>query len=51
MKAVIQRVQRGSVSVDGKPLAEIMGGLVILLGVGPDDNEDTARKLAEKLPA
>ena len=49
MKAVIQRVQRGSVSVGGKTLAEIKEGLVILLGVGPDDDESAARKLAEKI--
>lgn len=49
MRAVIQRVQRGSVSVEGKVLGEISGGLVILLGVGPQDTEDTARKLAGKI--
>lgn len=49
MKAVIQRVQRGSVSVEGNTLAEIGVGLVILLGVGPQDDEAAARKLAEKI--
>ena len=49
MKAVIQRVRRGSVSVDGEILSEIGAGLVILLGVGPQDDEDAARKLAEKI--
>lgn len=49
MRAVVQRVQRGSVSVDGNTLAEIKEGLVILLGVGPDDDESTAQKLAEKI--
>lgn len=49
MKAVVQRVQRGSVSVDGNTLAEIGEGLVILLGVGPNDDKDAARKLAEKI--
>ena len=49
MKAVLQRVQRGSVSVGGETLAEIGEGLVILLGVGPRDDEEVARRLAEKI--
>ena len=49
MKAVLQRVQRGSVSVGGDTLAEIGKGLVILLGIGPDDDQAAARKLAEKI--
>lgn len=49
MKAVIQRVERGSVSVGGETLAEIGVGLVILLGIGPQDDEAAANKLAEKI--
>jgi D-tyrosyl-tRNA(Tyr) deacylase len=49
VKAVLQRVQRGSVSVGGEILAEIGEGLVILLGIGPADDEAAARKLAEKI--
>lgn len=49
MRAVIQRVERGSVTVSGKIMGEITGGLVILLGVGPKDSEETARKLAAKI--
>jgi D-tyrosyl-tRNA(Tyr) deacylase len=49
MKAVLQRVERGSVSVGGETLAEIGEGLVILLGVGPEDDEAVAQKLAEKI--
>jgi D-aminoacyl-tRNA deacylase len=49
MRAVIQRVERGSVTVSGKIMGEITGGLVILLGVGPNDSEETARKLAAKI--
>ena len=49
MKAILQRVQRGSVSVGGKMIAEITGGLVILLGVGPDDTRAKADKLAQKI--
>lgn len=48
MRLVIQRVRSGSVSVDGKPIAQIRRGLVILVGVGQQDNEDIARFLAEK---
>lgn len=49
MKAVVQRVKRGSVSVGGNTLAEINEGVVILLGVGPQDNEGSAQKLAKKI--
>lgn len=48
MRAVIQRVRRGKVSVAGRVVAEIDQGLVILLGVGPADSEASARQLAEK---
>jgi len=49
MKAVIQRVQKGRVSVEGKKISEIKLGLVILLGVGPDDTKEQAQKLAKKI--
>lgn len=49
MKAILQRVRSGSVSVGGKTIAEIQSGLVILLGVGPEDTETEADKLALKL--
>jgi len=49
LKAILQRVQLGSVSVGGKKIAEIQTGLVILLGVGPTDTEIEAKKLALKL--
>lgn len=49
MKAVLQRVSRGSVSVGGKNIAEIEGGLVILLGVSSEDTKERARKLAQKI--
>ena len=48
MRAVIQRVRRGRVSVDGRSVAEIGPGAVILLGVGRGDTQDGARWLAEK---
>ena len=49
MKAVIQRVRRGRVSVGGEAIASIGKGLVILLGVGHNDTEATARALSEKI--
>jgi D-tyrosyl-tRNA(Tyr) deacylase len=49
MRAVLQRVRRGKVSVDGRSVAEIGPGLVILLGIGQQDSEAVARALAEKV--
>ena len=49
MKAVIQRVEKGRVTVEGRLVAEIGRGLVILLGVGPNDREENARTLARKI--
>jgi D-tyrosyl-tRNA(Tyr) deacylase len=49
MRALLQRVSRGRVSVAGTTLAEIGAGLVILLGVGPQDGEEQARYLSEKI--
>jgi D-aminoacyl-tRNA deacylase len=49
LKVIIQRVQRGGVSVGGSVLGEIGIGLVILLGVGPEDTQDTASKMAAKI--
>ncbi|MFQ5922279.1 MAG: D-aminoacyl-tRNA deacylase [Anaerolineales bacterium] len=48
MRALVQRVRRGRVSVDGGTLAEIGPGMVILLGVGDQDSEDEALWLAGK---
>lgn len=49
MRAVIQRVQRGAVSIEGHQVAEIGRGLVILLGVGPADTAQTCQALAKKI--
>ena len=49
MRAVIQRVTRSSVEVDGEVLGSIDNGLLILLGVGQDDKEEDADFLAEKI--
>lgn len=48
MRAVLQRVTSGSVTVDNEIVAQIGLGYVILLGIGPDDTPAIARKLAEK---
>lgn len=49
MRAVVQRVGRASVSVDGETLGAIGRGLCVLLGVGPDDDEARARHLAGRV--
>ena len=48
MKALIQRVRRGRVSVDGQETGSIGQGLVILLGVMPEDDERIADYLADR---
>ncbi|MBE6995657.1 MAG: D-tyrosyl-tRNA(Tyr) deacylase [Ruminococcaceae bacterium] len=49
MRAVVTRVKRASVTIDGRVNGQIGTGFLILLGVGPDDTEETAVKLAEKI--
>jgi D-tyrosyl-tRNA(Tyr) deacylase len=49
MRAVLQRVKHGKVSVAGRPVAAIDDGLVILLGIGHGDTEAVAQALAEKV--
>jgi D-aminoacyl-tRNA deacylase len=49
MRTVIQRVRRAAVLVDGETVGMIDQGLVILLGVGPDDTESEAKWLADKI--
>ena len=48
MRALIQRAASGSVTVDGKCVGSIGSGLVILLGVGPEDTSETAAFMADK---
>ena len=48
MRALVQRVSRASVDVGGERVAEIGGGLLVLLGVTHDDTEAEARWLADK---
>lgn len=49
MRAVVQRVRRGSVSVDGQVIGQTGPGFVILLGIGPEDTEEKAKTLAYKI--
>ena len=49
MRAVVQRVRRASVQVDGEFTGEIALGLMVLLGVGHEDTEADADYLADKV--
>lgn len=49
MRVILQRVNQGSVTVDGQTIAEIGLGLVILVGVGPDDSEAQIDYLVNKI--
>lgn len=49
MRAVVQRVSRASVSVEGRTTGEIGPGLVVLIAVGKEDTAETARVMAEKV--
>ena len=49
MRAVVQRVSRARVTVDGGVTGEITTGLLILLGVGHNDTSAVAAALAEKI--
>ena len=51
MRAVIQRVTRASVTIDGEIVGEIQNGLVVLLGVARDDTKEDADYLAPKIIA
>ena len=48
MRVVVQRVRRGRVTVEGRPVAEIGLGFVILVGVGKGDGREQAEWLADK---
>ena len=48
MRAVVQRVSRARVTVEGRVTGEIGAGLMILLGVGREDSTAVAASLAEK---
>ncbi|MDX6714856.1 MAG: D-aminoacyl-tRNA deacylase [Baekduia sp.] len=51
MRALVQRVSRASVTVDGETIAAIGPGLLVLLGVTHGDDEAAADKLADKVRA
>jgi D-tyrosyl-tRNA(Tyr) deacylase len=51
MRALVQRVGRASVSVDGERISTIDKGLLVLLGVKADDTDEHADKIARKLRA
>lgn len=49
MKVVLQRVSRGAVIVAGEEIATIKSGVVLLVGIGPEDDEEKADWLARKI--
>lgn len=49
MKLVIQRVSNAKVEVNSKIIGQIKKGFLVLIGVGPEDNRQTADFLVEKL--
>ena len=51
MRAVIQRVTRASVTIDGEAVGKIEHGLVVLLGIARDDTKDDADYLVPKIIA
>jgi D-tyrosyl-tRNA(Tyr) deacylase len=51
MRALVQRVSQAAVDVEGKRVAQIGPGLLVLLGVSVDDGEEEADRLAEKVRA
>ena len=51
MRALVQRVSRAAVRVEGRTVAEIGDGLLVLLGVSREDDEAAAERLASKVRA
>ena len=49
MRAIIQRVSRASVTVDGKIISEIQNGLLILLGIEDADGQEDIEWLSRKI--
>ena len=49
MKAVVTRVTEASVTIEQQVKAQIEKGFLVLLGIGPDDTEADALKLADKI--
>jgi D-tyrosyl-tRNA(Tyr) deacylase len=51
VRAVLQRVTHGKVTIEGRVVAEIEQGLVILAGIGPDDGREKVLSMAKKIAA
>jgi len=51
VRAVVQRVSRASVAVEGEEVAAIGPGLLVLLGIAHEDDEALAERLADKVRA
>ncbi len=51
MRALVQRVSGARVRVEGRVVAEIGPGLLVLLGIAREDDESTAERLADKVRA
>jgi D-aminoacyl-tRNA deacylase len=51
MRALVQRVSRAAVDVDGRRVAEIGPGLLVLLGITHEDGEREVDRLADKVKA
>ena len=49
MKALIQRVKKASVSVEGSEIASINTGLLVLLGIHQNDHSEKVKKLVKKI--
>ena len=49
MKLVIQRVKRASVSIDGQVYSQIQDGLLLLVGVGPEDDQKDVEYAVRKV--
>jgi D-tyrosyl-tRNA(Tyr) deacylase len=51
MRALVQRVTRAAVRVDAREVASIGPGLLVLLGISHEDDDDAADRLADKVAA
>ena len=49
MRAVVTRVNEASVTIDGKVTGQIKKGFLVLLGIHKDDDEDTAKWVADRV--
>lgn len=49
MKAVVTRVTEASVTIDGEINGAIGKGFLVLLGIGPDDTEETVRYIVDRI--